>query len=83
MGQFYYIEITLHGCSRLDYFLNIYLAPAPTPEVTGSKPRPTPPPGLTPPVDEGRTGIKTTDGRPLEKVDRQTDRQIDVSQPKS
>lgn len=35
-----------------------------------TKPHPSPPPGLTPPADEGRTGLKGTDSRPLEKVKR-------------
>lgn len=40
---------------------------APTPDVlTGTKHRPSPPPGLSPP-DEGRTGLKG-ESRPLEKV---------------
>uniref|UniRef100_A0A3B5ANI9 Protein bicaudal C homolog 1-B-like n=1 Tax=Stegastes partitus TaxID=144197 RepID=A0A3B5ANI9_9TELE len=34
----------------------------------GTKPRPFPPPGLTSPTEEGRTGLKGTDGRPLEKI---------------
>ncbi|XP_049441685.1 bicaudal C homolog 2 [Epinephelus fuscoguttatus] len=61
------------------YWLNMLLqqlrlseqgsVPAPTPEVlTGTKPRPSPPPGLTPHADEGRTGLKGTDSRPLEKI---------------
>ncbi|XP_056147338.1 bicaudal C homolog 2 [Lampris incognitus] len=33
-----------------------------------TKPRPSPPPGLTPPAEEGRTGLKGTDSRPLEKI---------------
>ena len=41
---------------------------APTPEVLNcTKNRPSPPPGLSPP-DEGRTGLKGTESRPLEKV---------------
>ena len=43
--------------------------PALTPEVLmGNKTWPTPPPGLSPPADEGRTGLKGSDSRPLEKV---------------
>ncbi|XP_070693252.1 bicaudal C homolog 2 [Pempheris klunzingeri] len=42
--------------------------PTPTPDLqTGTKPRPSPPPGLTPPAEEGRTGLKGAD-RPLEKI---------------
>ncbi|XP_041654142.1 bicaudal C homolog 2 [Cheilinus undulatus] len=42
---------------------------APIPEVlTGTKPRPSPPPGLPPPADEGRTVLKGNDSRPLEKI---------------
>uniref|UniRef100_I3JBG7 Bicaudal C homolog 2 n=1 Tax=Oreochromis niloticus TaxID=8128 RepID=I3JBG7_ORENI len=33
-----------------------------------TKPRPSPPPGLTSPTEEARTGPKGTDGRPLEKI---------------
>uniref|UniRef100_A0A3Q3VX39 SAM domain-containing protein n=1 Tax=Mola mola TaxID=94237 RepID=A0A3Q3VX39_MOLML len=33
-----------------------------------NKPRPVPPPGLTPPADEGRPGFKGSDSRLLEKV---------------
>uniref|UniRef100_H3D9M8 Bicaudal C homolog 2 n=1 Tax=Tetraodon nigroviridis TaxID=99883 RepID=H3D9M8_TETNG len=33
-----------------------------------AKPRPTPPPGLTAPPDEGKTGLKGTDSRLLEKI---------------
>lgn len=45
------------------------LGPASSTEsLGGTKPPPCPPPGLTPPVDEGRTGLKATESRPLEKV---------------
>uniref|UniRef100_A0A668SC53 SAM domain-containing protein n=1 Tax=Oreochromis aureus TaxID=47969 RepID=A0A668SC53_OREAU len=33
-----------------------------------TKPRPSPPPGLTSPTEEARAGPKGTDGRPLEKI---------------
>lgn len=33
-----------------------------------TKPHRSPPPGLILPADEGRTGLKGTDSRPLEKV---------------
>ncbi|XP_076594918.1 bicaudal C homolog 2 [Chaetodon auriga] len=67
------------GSGLTNYWLNMLLqqlrlseqasVPAPTPEaLSGSKPRPSPPPGLTPPADEGRTGLKGTDSRPLEKI---------------
>ncbi|XP_058504918.1 bicaudal C homolog 2 [Solea solea] len=47
--------------------------PAPIPEVTGTKHRPSPPPGLTPPAEEGRTGLKGTESRPLEKIPENED----------
>ncbi|XP_040903948.1 bicaudal C homolog 2 [Toxotes jaculatrix] len=77
------IEVTpdpmLTSGGLTSYWLNMLLqqlrlseqgpVPAPTPEMlTGIKPRPTPPPGLTPPADEGRTGLKGSDSRPLEKI---------------
>lgn len=39
-----------------------------TEALSGLKPPTCPPPGLTPPVDEGRTGLKATENRQLEKV---------------
>ncbi|XP_015235705.1 PREDICTED: protein bicaudal C homolog 1-B-like [Cyprinodon variegatus] len=39
-----------------------------TEALTGTKPHPSPPPGLTSPNDEGRTGSKGTEGRQLEKI---------------
>uniref|UniRef100_A0A3Q1BQ42 SAM domain-containing protein n=1 Tax=Amphiprion ocellaris TaxID=80972 RepID=A0A3Q1BQ42_AMPOC len=62
-----------------NYWLNMLLqqlrlseqgtSPAPPTEVLpGTKLRPSPPPGLTSPPEEGRTGLKGTDGRPLEKI---------------
>ncbi|XP_069577419.1 bicaudal C homolog 2 isoform X1 [Brachyistius frenatus] len=62
-----------------NYWLNLLLqqlrlceqdpVPAPTTEMMGrTKPRPLPPPGLTSPTEEGRTGPKGTDSRPLEKI---------------
>ncbi|XP_047208818.1 bicaudal C homolog 2 [Girardinichthys multiradiatus] len=36
--------------------------------LTGTKPHPSPPPGLISPTDEGRTGPKGTDSRQLEKI---------------
>ncbi|KAM4621619.1 LOW QUALITY PROTEIN: bicaudal C homolog 2 [Polymixia lowei] len=73
----------LAGSGLTNYWLNMLLqqlrlleqgpTAAPTPEVViGShgqnKPRPFPPPGLAPPTEEGRAGLKGTDSRPLEKV---------------
>ncbi|XP_073343643.1 bicaudal C homolog 2 [Pagrus major] len=69
----------LAGSGLTSYWLNMLLqqlrlseqgsVPAPTPEVlTGTKHRPSPPPGLSPPSDEGRTGLKGTESRPLEKI---------------
>ncbi|XP_034546187.1 bicaudal C homolog 2 [Notolabrus celidotus] len=69
----------LAGSELTNYWLNMLLqqlrlseqgsVSAPTQELlTGSKPRPSPPPGLIPPVDEGRTGLKGNDSRPLEKI---------------
>ncbi|XP_068570816.1 bicaudal C homolog 2 [Cebidichthys violaceus] len=72
-------EPTLAGSGLANYWLNMLLqqlrlseqgsVPAITPELlTGTKLRPSPPPGLTPHADEGRTGLKGTDSRPLEKI---------------
>ena len=36
--------------------------------LTGTKPRPSPPPGLASPTEEARPSLKGTDSRPLEKV---------------
>ncbi|KAM9740858.1 bicaudal C homolog 2 isoform 1-T1 [Menidia menidia] len=36
--------------------------------LTGTKPRPSPPPGLLSPPEESRTGLKGADSRPLEKI---------------
>ncbi|XP_010776734.1 bicaudal C homolog 2 [Notothenia coriiceps] len=69
----------LAGSGLTSYWLNMLLqqlrlseqgsGPAPPSEVqTFSKTRPLPPPGLTPHADEGRTGLKGTDSRPLEKI---------------
>ncbi|XP_070769120.1 bicaudal C homolog 2 [Enoplosus armatus] len=65
----------LTGSGLTNYWLNMLLqqlrlseqgsVPAPS-VLTGTKPRPSPPPGLTPPADEGRTGLKGTDR--LEKI---------------
>ncbi|XP_044060719.1 bicaudal C homolog 2 isoform X2 [Siniperca chuatsi] len=63
-------------CSGLtNYWLNMLLQQLRLSEqgsvsdvLTGTKPRPSPPPGLTPSADEGRTGLKGTDSRPLEKI---------------
>ncbi|XP_029297544.1 bicaudal C homolog 2 [Cottoperca gobio] len=62
-----------------NYWLNMLLqqlrlsdqgfVPPPAPEMLiGTKPRPSPPPGLIPHADEGRTGLKGTESRPLEKI---------------
>uniref|UniRef100_A0A3Q3E6D8 Bicaudal C homolog 2 n=1 Tax=Labrus bergylta TaxID=56723 RepID=A0A3Q3E6D8_9LABR len=70
---------TLAGSGLTSYWLNMLLQQlrlseqgslsAPSTEVlTGTKSRPSPPPGLTPPVDEGRTLLKGNDSRPLEKI---------------
>ncbi|KAM6952368.1 bicaudal C homolog 2 [Lycodopsis pacificus] len=72
-------EPTLAGSGLANYWLNMLLqqlrlseqgsVPAIPPELlTGTKLRPSPPPGLTPHADEGRTGLKGTDSRPLEKI---------------
>ncbi|KAK1904041.1 Protein bicaudal C like 1 [Dissostichus eleginoides] len=69
----------LAGSGLTSYWLNMLLqqlrlseqgsGPAPPSDVqTFSKTRPSPPPGLTPHADEGRTGLKGTDSRPLEKI---------------
>ncbi|KAM9833781.1 bicaudal C homolog 2 isoform 1-T1 [Syngnathus typhle] len=71
----------LSGNELTSYWLNMLLqqlrlsengpvpAPAFVPEVLSSmKARPSPPPGLPAPTEEGRTGLKGTDSRPLEKI---------------
>ncbi|TDH07706.1 hypothetical protein EPR50_G00108250 [Perca flavescens] len=67
----------LAGSGLTNYWLNMLLQQlrlseqgsvlAPE-QLTGTKPRPSPPPGLSTPTDEGRTGLKGTDIRPLEKI---------------
>uniref|UniRef100_A0A3Q3JJ98 SAM domain-containing protein n=1 Tax=Monopterus albus TaxID=43700 RepID=A0A3Q3JJ98_MONAL len=44
--------------------------------LTGTKPWLSPPPGLTPSADEGRTGLKGTDSRPLEKILENEDQSV-------
>ncbi|KAM4732705.1 bicaudal C homolog 2 [Anableps anableps] len=67
------------GGRLANYWLDILLqqlilseqgsAPAQTTEVlTGTKPHPSAPPGLTSPTEEGRAGLKGTDSRQLEKI---------------
>uniref|UniRef100_A0A3P8PDS4 SAM domain-containing protein n=1 Tax=Astatotilapia calliptera TaxID=8154 RepID=A0A3P8PDS4_ASTCA len=71
----------LPGSGLTNYWLNMLLqqlrlseqgeSPVPVPATempNGTKPRPSPPPGLTSPTEEGRVGPKGTDGRPLEKI---------------
>ncbi|XP_035017587.1 bicaudal C homolog 2 [Hippoglossus stenolepis] len=69
----------LSGSGLTNYWLNMLLqqlrlseqgfVSAPTPEVlTGTKLRPSAPPGLTSHAEEGRTGLKGADSRPLEKI---------------
>ncbi|XP_061541908.1 bicaudal C homolog 2 [Phycodurus eques] len=69
----------LTGNELTSYWLNMLLqqlrlsehgpVPAPIPELlSGPKARPSPPPGLPAPNDEGRAGLKGTDSRPLEKI---------------
>ncbi|XP_035768960.1 bicaudal C homolog 2 [Neolamprologus brichardi] len=69
----------LPGSGLTNYWLNMLLqqlrlseqGPVPVPATempNGTKPRPSPPPGLTSPTEEGRAGPKGTDGRPLEKI---------------
>uniref|UniRef100_A0A3B4WDV2 Bicaudal C homolog 2 n=1 Tax=Seriola lalandi dorsalis TaxID=1841481 RepID=A0A3B4WDV2_SERLL len=77
------IEVTpdpmLVGSGLTNYWLNMLLqqlrlseqGPGPdhAPDMlTGTKHRPSLPPGLTTSTDEGRTGLKGTDSRPLEKI---------------
>ncbi|KAF1384663.1 hypothetical protein PFLUV_G00122530 [Perca fluviatilis] len=67
----------LAGSGLTNYWLNMLLQQlrlseqgsvlAPE-QLTGTKPRPSPPPGLSTHTDEGRTGLKGTDSRPLEKI---------------
>ncbi|XP_041845285.1 bicaudal C homolog 2 [Melanotaenia boesemani] len=71
-------DLVLPGSGLTNYWLNMLLqqlrlseqgsAPATTTELSGTKPRPSPPPGLTSPTEEGRTGLKGTESRPLEKI---------------
>ncbi|KAL6117669.1 uncharacterized protein ACO6RY_15404 [Pungitius sinensis] len=72
-------EPTPAGSGLANYWLNMLLqqlrlseqgsVPAIPPELlSGTKLRPSPPPGLSPHADEGRTGMKGTDSRPLEKI---------------
>uniref|UniRef100_UPI003AAC04B5 bicaudal C homolog 2 n=1 Tax=Centroberyx gerrardi TaxID=166262 RepID=UPI003AAC04B5 len=78
----------LTGSGLTNYWLNMLLqqlrlseqgpVSAPTPEVmigchSQAKPRPLPPPGLAPPIEEGRAGLKGTDSRPLEKIPENED----------
>uniref|UniRef100_A0A672YMI6 Bicaudal C homolog 2 n=1 Tax=Sphaeramia orbicularis TaxID=375764 RepID=A0A672YMI6_9TELE len=69
----------MSGSGLTHYWLNMLLqqlrlseqspVSAPAAEgLAGTKPRPLLPPGLNPPADEGRTSLKGTDSRPLEKV---------------
>ncbi|CAK6956604.1 bicaudal C homolog 2 [Scomber scombrus] len=67
----------LSSSGLTSYWLNMLLQQlglseqghAPNAEVlTGTKPRPLPPPGLIPLTEEGRTGLKGTDSHPLEKI---------------
>ncbi|XP_053179990.1 bicaudal C homolog 2 [Scomber japonicus] len=67
----------LSSSGLTSYWLNMLLQQlglseqghAPTAEVlTGTKPRPLPPPGLIPLTEDGRTGLKGTDTHPLEKI---------------
>ncbi|XP_078117587.1 bicaudal C homolog 2 [Sander vitreus] len=67
----------LAGSGLTNYWLNMLLQQlrlseqgsvlAPE-QLTGTKPRRSPPPGLSTHTDEGRTGLKGTDSRPLEKI---------------
>ncbi|KAJ0050213.1 hypothetical protein NL108_014066, partial [Boleophthalmus pectinirostris] len=64
------------GSGMTHYWLNLLLQQlriseqgnAPATSSEGAKPRPSPPPGLSPPSDESRTTLKGTDSRPLEKI---------------
>ncbi|XP_030001137.1 bicaudal C homolog 2 [Sphaeramia orbicularis] len=69
----------MSGSGLTHYWLNMLLqqlrlseqspVSAPAAEgLAGTKPRPLLPPGLNPPADEGRTSLKGTDSRPLEKI---------------
>ncbi|KAM8909766.1 bicaudal C homolog 2 isoform 2-T2 [Spinachia spinachia] len=72
-------EPTPAGSALANYWLNMLLqqlrlsehgsGPVIPPELLfGTKLRPSPPPGLSPHTDEGRTTMKGTDSRPLEKI---------------
>ncbi|XP_047440766.1 bicaudal C homolog 2 [Mugil cephalus] len=69
----------LSGSALTNYWLNMLLQqlrlseqgtlpPQLTELLACTKSRPSPPPGLTSHTEEGRTGLKGTDGRPLEKI---------------
>jgi len=73
----FYVSLFNSGVQRNMIFIHYHVSSfcsgsgtARSPELlTGTKLRPSPPPGLTPhAADEGRTGLKGTDSRPLEKV---------------
>ncbi|XP_061582265.1 bicaudal C homolog 2 [Cololabis saira] len=64
-------DLILPGSGLTSYWLNMLLQQLRLSEqevLYGGKPRPSPPPGLTSANEEGRTGLKGTDSRPLEKI---------------
>ncbi|KAM6924115.1 bicaudal C homolog 2 [Xenentodon cancila] len=64
-------DLILPGSGLTNYWLNMLLQQLRLSEqeaLTGTKPRPSPPPGLMSPTEEGRTGLKGADSRPLEKI---------------
>ncbi|XP_017282598.1 bicaudal C homolog 2 isoform X1 [Kryptolebias marmoratus] len=71
-------DLMIPGTGLTNYWLNMLLqqlrlsdqgsSPALTEMLTGTKLHPSPPPGLTPPPEEGRTGLNRPDSRPLEKI---------------
>ncbi|KAM4554871.1 bicaudal C homolog 2 isoform 1-T1 [Odontesthes bonariensis] len=72
------LDLLLPGSGLTNYWLNMLLqqlrlseqgsAHTATEVLPGTKPRPSPPPGLPSPTEEGRAGLKGADSRPLEKI---------------
>ncbi|XP_037833203.1 bicaudal C homolog 2 isoform X3 [Kryptolebias marmoratus] len=64
-------DLMIPGTGLTNYWLNMLLQQLRLSDqemLTGTKLHPSPPPGLTPPPEEGRTGLNRPDSRPLEKI---------------
>ncbi|XP_030596060.1 protein bicaudal C homolog 1-like isoform X2 [Archocentrus centrarchus] len=75
-------DTILPGSGLTNYWLSMLLQQLRLSEQempNGTKPRPSPPPGLSSLGEEGRTGPKGTDGRPLEKI-LENDDQLDQAE---